>query len=352
MSNNTYQIGMADGASCDCDIAEILGFQTALSPAEEAPRGRLPGGQVWHCDEPIRLIPPAAQLRGQLRRRRSRSPPSLPAARRPFRRQRLSVTKGLACWFDAAVGVTADNKGAVRTWKDLSGNDHHAQPAAALPPCSRPTRSAHKPAVQFRKGWLALDGKFFAKEHYLVIRSPGPKWSGAGWPARPAQRPRLELQHVGQRHRVLAGPASGGRFQERRPCCPGPAFDCSPLTRFMVLKIIVNDHNETEAVTRSGTTTDWRLAILTLPRSLVTSPCYRPRTKHWSAAIWRPNTESKRPIRPCRRPEATANFRPAKWPQSSTRAGSTAVRSGCSPRRKGRTCRQRPRKRTFPCSCG
>ena len=48
MSNNTYQIGMADGASCDCDIAEILGFRTALSPADEAAGGRLPGGQVWH----------------------------------------------------------------------------------------------------------------------------------------------------------------------------------------------------------------------------------------------------------------------------------------------------------------
>ena len=28
---------------------------------------------------------------------------------------------------------------------------------------------------------------------------------------------------------------------------PGPAFDCSPLTRFMILKIVVNDHNPSEA---------------------------------------------------------------------------------------------------------
>ena len=35
MSKNSYQIGMADLASCDFDVAEILGYQTALSPSDE-----------------------------------------------------------------------------------------------------------------------------------------------------------------------------------------------------------------------------------------------------------------------------------------------------------------------------
>ena len=36
----------------------------------------------------------------------------------------LTVTSGLVCWYDAAVGVTADAKGVVQAWKDLSGNGH------------------------------------------------------------------------------------------------------------------------------------------------------------------------------------------------------------------------------------
>ena len=35
MSKNSYQIGMADLASCDFDVAEILGYQTVLSPSDE-----------------------------------------------------------------------------------------------------------------------------------------------------------------------------------------------------------------------------------------------------------------------------------------------------------------------------
>ena len=59
---------------------------------------------------------------------------------------KLPVKAGLVCWFDAAVGVTADAKGVVQTWQDLSGNGHDARlaggaPAACVPSWPWPERS-------------------------------------------------------------------------------------------------------------------------------------------------------------------------------------------------------------------
>ena len=108
-----------------------------------------------------------------------------------------------------------------------------------------------QPAVQFRKGWLALDGTFFAKEHYLVIRSPGRQWSGAGGLLG-------RLKGRGSSYNTWANDT--GFWQDQSPAAvsrngtvlPGPAFDCSPLTGFMILKIVVNAHNETEAAYAIG----------------------------------------------------------------------------------------------------
>ena len=156
------------------------------------------------------------------------------------------MTKGLACWFDAAVGVTADKKGAVRIWKDLSGKGHHATTGGGVAPVLVPNQINSRPAVQFRKGWLALDGKFYAQEHYFVIRSPARSWSGAGGLLG-------RLKGRGSSYNTWGNDT--GFWQDQPPAAvsrngtvlPGPAFDCSPLTRFMVLKIIVNDHDATKA---------------------------------------------------------------------------------------------------------
>ena len=47
---------------------------------------------------------------------------------------------GLVCWYDAAVGVSVDERGAVREWKDRSGNGHDALTAAG-DRCWPPTKS-------------------------------------------------------------------------------------------------------------------------------------------------------------------------------------------------------------------
>ena len=335
MSRNTYQIAMADSASCDCDIAEILGFQTPLSPADDAlvggylaakygiatayrvnagmapastltnspatattPTsatlnatltcpgsvydvrvywGTVDGGTdagLWENSAPVGKWSDVASTR--LRHTITGLTPGVTYyftfrgtnavdslwAGRSFRFRaggstirptspKLPVAKDLVCWFDAGVGVTADNKGAVQTWKDLSGRDHHARTGGGVAAILASDQIGSRSAVQFRKGWLALDGTLFAKEQYLVIRSPGPRWSGAGG---------LLGRLKGRGSSYNTWGYDTGFWQDQAPAAvsrdgtvlPGPAFDCSPLTRFMILKVVVNDRNETEAVYAIG----------------------------------------------------------------------------------------------------
>jgi hypothetical protein len=250
MSNNTYQIGMADGASCDCDIAEILGFRTVLSPADEQRVGgylaakygitaAYPAHSASDTSAPDGFginKPPSSSHAGAMA--------TVPSPK-------LTVTKGLVCWFDAAVGVVADDKGTVRTWEDLSGKAHHARTGGGTPPVFASRQIGPKPAVQFRKGWLALDGELFAKEHYLVLRSPGPKWSGAGGLLG-------RLKGRGSSYNTWGNDT--GFWQDHHPAAvsrngtvlPGPAFDCSPLKEFVILKIIVDALAEKEAAYAIG----------------------------------------------------------------------------------------------------
>ena len=158
---------------------------------------------------------------------------------------KLPVTKGLACWYDAAVGVTADSQGVIQTWKDSSGHAHHGTPGRGAPVLVLNQLNS-KPIVQFRNSWLALAGTLFAKQHYLVIRSPGPQWSGPGG---------LLGRLKGRGSSYNTWGHDTGFWQDQFPAAvsrngtvlPGPAFDCSPLNRFMVLKIVVNDHDPSEA---------------------------------------------------------------------------------------------------------
>ncbi|MCX6872708.1 MAG: DUF2341 domain-containing protein [Verrucomicrobia bacterium] len=335
LSNSTYQIGMADTASCDMDIAEIIAYQTPLSAADEdmvggylaakygittaytanpgmAPAAALtnapatvaaatsavlnatltcPGSVYdvrvfwgtgdggtdanrWENSAPVKTFTHAAPTKIShtltgltpgatyyYTFRGTNAVDSLWAnkslrfmaggAATASQPPKLLVTKGLACWFDAGSGVTADAKGAVQEWKDLSGANHHAKTGGGVAPALAANQLNSKPALQFRKGWLGIDGTFFAKEHFLVLRSPVPKWSGAsGLLGR--------LKGRGSSYNTYGNDT--GFWTDVSPAAvgkngtdlPGPLFDCSPITQFMVLKIIVNNANETEAAYAIG----------------------------------------------------------------------------------------------------
>jgi hypothetical protein len=333
MSNNTYQIGMADAASCDFDVAEILGFQTCLSASdEELVGGYLAAkygiktdypacaGQVSASalvNEPVAA--PAAtsatlaatltcpgslyDVRVFWGTRNGGTDPAqwthsasagtftdvaakklsftatgltpgetyyytfrgtnpldsfwaskvlsftTPATAVP-QPPVLQVKKGLVCWYDAAEGVTAKPDGGIETWNDLSGNGHHATSGGGAPVRVIDQLNL-KPVVQFRKNWLALAGTFFAKEHYLVIRSPGARWNAPGG---------LLGRLKGRGSSYNAWSNESGFWRDQYPeavsrngtVLPGPAFDCSPLNQFMILKIIVNDHDTSEAAYAIG----------------------------------------------------------------------------------------------------
>jgi hypothetical protein len=93
------------------------------------------------------------------------------------------VRDGLACWYDAAVGVVTDAKGVVQGWQDLSGNGHDATLAAGEPRQAANQIQA-KPAIQFRTTsgpcGLNLERPLFVEQQYVVVRSPNATWSSDG----------------------------------------------------------------------------------------------------------------------------------------------------------------------------
>ena len=335
LSKSSYQIGMADTASCDMDIAEIIAYQTPLSAADEdlvggylaakygiasgysanpgmAPASTLINGpatvasassavlngalscpgsvydvrvywgsadggtdtNLWENSAPVKTFTNAPQTKFThtlsglapgatyyYAFRGTNAVDSLWANRSlsfraggtatPSQTPKLAMTKGLACWFDAGSGVTADAKGAVQEWKDLSGQNHHAKTGGGVPPVLAANQLNSKPALQFRKGWLGIDGTFFAKEHFIVLRSPNAKWNGAsGLLGR--------LKGRGSSYNTYGNDTgfwtdvSPAAVSKNGIVLPGHPFDCSPLTKFMILRIIVNNANETEAAYAIG----------------------------------------------------------------------------------------------------
>ena len=334
LSKSTYQIGMADSASCDMDIAEIIAYQTPLSAADEdmvggylaakygittgysanpgmAPAAMLanapatvatasatlnttltcPGSvydvrvywgthdggtdaNLWQNSAPVKTFTnaPATKISHTLTAltpgltyyytfRGTNAVDSLWANKTqdfrtgatviPSQPPKLAVTKGLTCWFDAGSGVTADAKGAVREWKDLSGANHHAKTGGGAAPVLAPNQLNSKPALQFRKGWLGIDGSFFAKEHFLVLRSPAPRWGGASGLLGRLKGRGSSYNTFGNDTCFWSG-VSPAAVAKNGTMLPGPLFDCSPITQFMILKIIVNNADESEAAYAIG----------------------------------------------------------------------------------------------------
>ena len=328
MSDNAYQIGMADLASCDFDVAEILGFQTRLSPSdEELVTGYLAGKYGMKTAFPdcagrasaatLENLPavvestsatisamfqcPGATYNGRVFwgtsnggtdpalwansasvgtftdagkkgafTLRDLTPgetyyftfgatnpldsiwaPKVASFRVPWsaaalaRPPALAVKEGLVCWYDASSGLTANAKGEVEAWDDLSGKGHETKRGGGAP--IRVINGVNgKPAVQFRKSWLALSGKFFAKEHYLVLRSPTARWSGAGG-ILGRLKGRASSYNTWGRETGFWTDRSPDAVSRNGVPLTGPGFDCSPLAEWMVLKIVVNNHDESEA---------------------------------------------------------------------------------------------------------
>ncbi|MCX6876572.1 MAG: DUF6288 domain-containing protein [Verrucomicrobia bacterium] len=156
----------------------------------------------------------------------------------------VPVTAGLACHFDAAVGIATDANGAVKNWQDRSGNGHHATWDNTAWNSGTPTLAANQlmslPAVQMRGAWFNLAGAFFAKEQYVVVRSPSATWNGSG-----AFLGRKSYDFLTVRASSYTMTRGGTGFWDMPAAVSrnGMAtFNLAPITNYMVLKITVDDN--------------------------------------------------------------------------------------------------------------
>ncbi len=150
---------------------------------------------------------------------------------------------GLICWYDAAVGVSVDEQGAVREWKDRSGNGHDALTAAGAPMLAA-NQVNSRPAVQFRtpSGPCGLNvlGPMFVEQQYVVVRSPHAAWNNDGcflgrrWKRASSYRLSRDSTRFWGDQYPQAVSRNGKRLSE-------PPFDLGSITEYMLLKIDVND---------------------------------------------------------------------------------------------------------------
>ena len=160
----------------------------------------------------------------------------------------VPVTENLACHFDASVGITTDANGAVKTWQDRSGNGHHATLDTSVWNSGTATVAANQlmslPAIQIRGGWFNLDGKFFAKEQYVVMRSPHATWNKPG-----AFIGRKSFDSLSVRVSSYTVKREGTGFWDMPAACSKngvSAVDLKPITDYMIVKVTVDDRANAE----------------------------------------------------------------------------------------------------------
>jgi hypothetical protein len=96
----------------------------------------------------------------------------------------------LAVWFDASdldADGTIDTNASVdiTVWKDKSGNNRHASGGGNAPFLNSTGGPSGKQVIEKRSGeYLNVSGSFFAKDHFVVFRSPpaNTTWSYYGGP--------------------------------------------------------------------------------------------------------------------------------------------------------------------------
>ncbi|MCE9610260.1 MAG: cadherin-like domain-containing protein [Chthoniobacter sp.] len=155
----------------------------------------------------------------------------------------VPITEGLACHFDASVGITTDANGAVKTWQDRSGNGHHATLDTSVWNSGTATVATNQmmslPAVQIRGGWFDLAGAFFPKEQYVVVRSPNATWNKPG-----AFIGRKSYDSLSVRASSYTVKREGTGFWDMPAACSKngvSTMELKPITDYMIVKITVDD---------------------------------------------------------------------------------------------------------------
>ena len=95
----------------------------------------------------------------------------------------MGVDAGLVAWYDASQLTGLSNGNSVDTWADLSGYGHKASRTAGTMTYAT-SQVNGLPTVQFRSaGYANITGTLFAKEQYMVFKSPGGNSYNGDWGA-------------------------------------------------------------------------------------------------------------------------------------------------------------------------
>ncbi len=173
-----------------------------------------------------------------------------------------TTMSGCVAWFDAGVGVTTNGSGVVQTWNDRSGNNHHATLAAGDPVLAS-SQVNGRPAVQFRSGaqggagdeYLNVSGLLFAREIFMVWRSPSAAFSDYGgifgqMSGRPSNF-LVERNNTTFHNNQYPEKVSKDGAPLRSP------FDMSPVTDYMVLRVVVNAGDTAQQAYQIGRNDGW-----------------------------------------------------------------------------------------------
>ncbi|MEI6607864.1 MAG: hypothetical protein WCP35_21390, partial [Verrucomicrobiota bacterium] len=162
------------------------------------------------------------------------------------------VATGLTCWYDAGGGVTV-GAGAVQSWSDLSGNGRIATQGGGTVTLVPGDVNA-RPAVHLRSGGFmnatTVPFTSIVKEQYVVVRSPNATWTGAG--SFFGRKSDVFLSVRASSYNMVGG--NDGFWQDHFPTAvfkngtsvlsnnvSGCAFHLTPITNYMILKIVVDD---------------------------------------------------------------------------------------------------------------
>jgi hypothetical protein len=170
----------------------------------------------------------------------------------------LPVTNNLVVWFDAGIEVSTNAGGVVQTWNDQSGNGHHATLANGAPLLvSSVSEINDRPAIETRGNddWLNLSGNLFARENYIVFRSPNATFSNYGG---------ILGQSSGRPSNYLVENNNttfhGNQYPDgvsRNGTALTSAFSLAPIDEYMVVKIIVNTGDTAQQAYQIGRADAW-----------------------------------------------------------------------------------------------
>jgi fibronectin-binding autotransporter adhesin len=161
-----------------------------------------------------------------------------------------SLPADLQVHFDASTGVAVDGSNNVTGWADQSVNGRDATTTGGAPLLVAGGLNG-LPIVEMRRAggddFLTINGNFFGKEIYSVVRSPNAAWDNYG----------ATLAHMNGRNSNWGFENNNTTFHgNQAPAAVSrngvPGANLNPITDWMILKVVVNDNDTNDHTYQIG----------------------------------------------------------------------------------------------------